>query len=138
MLRPAALAILATLLLSAPAGAATTIVPDRLDDPPAGTDCSPGHAAGTCSLRKAVVTATDGDTVALGAGTYELASGELLVANDVSIAGAGPGATTIKQTTAKARVLEFDLGTTGSMSDLTITGGNVAGADGSAGTIASP
>jgi hypothetical protein len=138
MPRSTVLAVLSTLALAAPAAAATTIVPDRFDDPAIGTSCAPAHPAGTCSLRAAVTAATDGDAIALAAGTYALAHGELLVANDVSFTGAGADATTIRQTTTGARVVEFGTGTTSSMRELTVTGGNLVGDNSPNGTVGSP
>src|SRR5215211_4591494 len=137
MSRAPLLATLISLALAAPAGAATTIVPDTFGDQlPA--DCAPGHAAGTCSLREAVNAVADGDRIQLGEGTYTLALNQLLVSDDVALIGAGPTATTIEQHTPGKRVIEFDVGTTSSMSGLTITGGKLAGNNGANGTAITP
>jgi hypothetical protein len=98
MFRAPLLAVLSALVLAAPAGAETTIVPDTFGDaPPAG--CAQGHAAATCSLRQAVNDAQDGDTIQLLEGTYTLALDQLLVSDDVAFIGAGPSGTTIEQNT---------------------------------------
>jgi hypothetical protein len=137
MFRAPLLAVLAVLVLAAPAGAATTIVPDTFGDAlPA--DCTQGHAAGTCSLRQAVSDAQDGDTIQLLEGTYTLALDQLLVGDDVALIGAGPSGTTIEQHTPGKRVIEFDTGTTASMTGLTVTGGNLVGSDGANGTFITP
>jgi CSLREA domain-containing protein len=137
MSRAPLLAVLSILALAAPAGAATTIVPDTFDDQlPA--DCSAGHPAGTCSLREAVTEAQDGDRIQLAEGTYALQLNELLVDQDVTFVGAGPSKTIIQQHATGKRVLEFDVGTTASMSGLTITGGNLVGSDGANETMVTP
>src|SRR4051794_29687254 len=99
MPRRPVLTVLLTMLLAGPAHAATTITPDRLDDPPLGTNCAAGHPAGTCSLRAANAAAANGDTVAVSPGTYLLTHGELLVTKNVAFTGAGTSATTIQQAT---------------------------------------
>ena len=96
MSRVPLLAVLTAVALAAPAGAATTIVPDNFGDQLPG-DCTSGHAAGTCSLRQAVNAAQDGDRIELAAGTYALALDQLLVTTDVTIEGEGPAATIIEQ-----------------------------------------
>lgn len=133
MSRAPLLAVVTTLALAAPAGAATTIVPDTFDDQlPAA--CAPGHPAGTCSLRQAVNSAQDGDRIQLAEGTYRLELDQLLATTDVSIIGAGPGATTIVQQAPGKRVIKFDTGTSASLAGLTITGGNFFGGNGADGT----
>src|SRR4051794_27513540 len=138
MLLRQVLAVLLMMLLVGPAQAATTITPDRLDDPLLGTNCAAGHPAGTCSLRAASAAVADGDTVALDEGTYVLSHGELFVTKSVAFTGMGPSATTIQQATVGARVIRFDTGTTASMGGLTITGGNLVGTPGTPGTGGGP
>ncbi|MDX6659093.1 MAG: hypothetical protein QOH62_3886 [Solirubrobacteraceae bacterium] len=139
MLRTPVLLILAALVLASPAAAATTIVPDRFDDPlPVGTSCAPGHPTGTCTLRAAVAAGANGDTVALAAGEYALEQGQLQVTTDITITGSGPAATTIRQLTVGKRVMEFDPLVTGAMQGLTITGGNIVGGPGANGSLATP
>ena len=119
------------------ASAATTIVPNRFDDPTSGgTDCTPPEPADGCSLRGALEAAQNGDTIELAAGSYILSRRELHVTHQVTIVGAGPQATTIEQSSAPGsedRVIHVELGVGLTMSGLTITGGDVVGANGGAG-----
>ena len=105
---------------------ATTYVPNLFGDPLiGGADCTPPESPSSCSLRGAVATAKDGDTIKLAAGTYELSLGSSLdVKAKIAIAGAGPTATTIEQT-ASNRVIEVDKGLT--LSGVTVTGGHLTG-----------
>src|SRR5436190_4666569 len=103
MSRAPLLAILAFAALAAPAGAATTFVPDTFGDQlPA--SCSAGHPAGTCSLRQAVAQAQNGDTIQLAQGTYTLLLDQLLVGHDLAFVGAGAGQTLIEQHATGKRV----------------------------------
>ncbi len=131
-----AAACLLLVLLSAGSAHAATITPSRHDDPASGgTTCVP--TASDCSLRGAVAAAQIGDTVQLGSGDYPLSQGELAVGKNITIAGAGPSATTIRQTTQK-RVIHVTGGTGLTLTGLTVTGGHVTAANGSAGTSVSP
>ncbi len=151
----AALLLAAGLLTpAAPAQAAGTInVNTTLDD------YGPGA---TCSLREAVRTANDGAnfggcvlsgtqpfTINLPAGTYSLtipgtnedfnASGDLdLRVSGTSIVGAGAATTTIQHTRSD-RVIDFGPQVapsfSGSLSNLTVTGGSVGGTYGGGGII---
>ncbi|MBS1676695.1 MAG: hypothetical protein JST08_04835 [Actinobacteria bacterium] len=118
---------------AASAGAATTFTPNTFKDPGGATQCTPPLAAEGCSLRGAIADAQNGDTVQLGAGTYKLgAAGELVLIKKITIVGAGPGQTTIEQTAAQ-RVMRVEGGLT--MSGVTITGGEVVGKRGPAGSV---
>jgi hypothetical protein len=143
--RPALLAcvfLVLGLLVAPGVAAATTYSPNRFDDPigpGAGTNCTPPAPANGCSLRGAIAAAKAGDTIQLQAGTYELSSaGQLNITKQLTILGAGPGATTIEAGTAgePSRVIEVKGGVGLTMSALTITGGEVIGADGAPGTTA--
>jgi CSLREA domain-containing protein len=151
----AALLLAASLLApAAPAHAAGTITVTTTADE---------YGAGpACSLREAVRTANDGAnfggcvlsgtqpfTINLPAGTYQLtigganednnATGDLDIrASGTAIVGAGAANTTIQQTTSD-RVLDFNPqytgGFSGSLSNLKVTGGNVAGTFGGGGIL---
>lgn len=112
--------------LAAASAQATTYVPNLFSDPLlGGTDCSPPETPNSCSLRGAVIAAKDGDTIKLAAGTYKLSvGGSLDVKTKITIAGAGPTATTIEQT-ALDRVIDVDKGLT--LSGVTVTGGHLVG-----------
>jgi hypothetical protein len=133
----AALCALVALICAGSASAATTFAPNRFDDPASGgTDCAPPAPPDGCSLRGAVEAAQNGDTIQLAAGTYVLSRGELRLTHEVTIAGAGPQATTIEQSSAAGsedRVIRVELGVGLAMSGVTITAGDVVGADGGAG-----
>jgi hypothetical protein len=129
-------------VLVATAEAATTYTPNRFDDPigpGAGTNCTPPAPANGCSLRGAISLAKAGDTIQLQAGTYGLSSaGQLNITKQLTILGAGPGATTIEAGTAgqPSRVIEVQGGVGLTMSGVTITGGEVIGNDGASSTSA--
>lgn len=108
-MRPRAVRVLLALLLPMALGArpspthAAAIVVTRFDDP-APNSCQPGD----CSLREAIIAAnaTNGrDTIVLAPGTYTLsiagagedaaAAGDLDIAGDLTLTGAGAGLTTI-------------------------------------------
>jgi hypothetical protein len=128
-------------VLVAPAAAAT-LSPNRFDDPigpPPATNCTPPVPVNGCSLRGAISVAKTGDTIQLQAGTYKLSSaGQLNITKQLTILGAGPGATTIEAGTAgqPSRVIGVQGGVGLTMSGVTITGGEVVGTDGAAGTTA--
>jgi hypothetical protein len=112
------------------APAATTLTPNRFDDPSSGgTSCSPPAPASACSLRGAVAAAQHGDTIQLGAGTYLLELGALQLPKSITISGAGPAATTIRQT-GDGRVIKIENQAGLTMSGVTITGGHLVGGDG--------
>jgi len=94
----------------------------RLDDP-AGAGACPAD----CSLRQALAAVTPGGAVAVPPGRYSIA-GQLLIAQDVTIAGAGARATSIVQT-AGGRVIEVAAGTV-VISGVTITGGRTSSGGG--------
>ncbi len=89
--------------------------------------------AGGCSLRGAFAAAQDGDTVQLAAGVYTLTFGQLTAGHSITVVGAGRAATTIRQT-AQARVIRADASPF-TLSGLTVTGGHLVAADGSAGAV---
>jgi CSLREA domain-containing protein len=83
----AASLILAALgLLAAPVSAATVVVNTN-------ADLNTGSCSSTCSLRDAVATANDGDTVQVPAGHYVLTLGEIAFNKNLTIAGAGARST---------------------------------------------
>lgn len=124
----AALALTPALAHAAPSFAVTTT-----DDAPGAGQCASG---GACSLRQALAAAAPGGgTIALPAGDYRLTQGALRAASfaeALTLTGAGAGATSIVQTSAGERVLEV-LGSV-EIRGVTITGGDLRGAPGSAGT----
>jgi hypothetical protein len=83
--------------------------------------------SGPGSLRAALASAADGDTIdASGiSGTITLTSGELVVSNGVSITGPGPDQLAINGNHA-SRVLSIGPGVTVTVSSLTITNGSTA------------
>lgn len=136
--RPAGLALVVAVLALAPAAAqaATFTVspsaPDVGDATPDGA-CNTG---GACSLREAVDEANalaGADTIVIaGPGTIALTNlaGDLDVSDDLTIAGAGMAATTIRQDVAD-RVLDVAESTRLTLEDLAITGGSAPpGTDG--------
>ena len=128
------IALLATViaLFASASAQATVYEANRFGDPPVGgADCTPPAPPEGCSLRNAIAFAKDGDTVKLLSGTYTVVFGALEVEETITIVGAGPTSTTIKQT-AIDRVLEADEGLT--MSGVTITGGHVIGNAGAGGS----
>jgi hypothetical protein len=129
-------ALLAT--LGAGSAAAATLSPNRFDDPapPAGQSCTPPAPPNGCSLRGAIDAAGTGDTVKLAAGTYTLSLDSLDFTKSLTIAGAGPQATIVKQT-GIGRV--FEVSATGfpwALQGLTVTGGNVVATSGANGSAA--
>jgi hypothetical protein len=138
------LAVLAGLLLNAPAYAGLTMtVNDTLDE----VDVNPGDGvcsteAGTCTLRAAVMEANatieaGADEIRLPAGTYQLtipvpadaevskdAHGSLRLGyyQPLVLSGAGPDSTIIEQTT-EDRVILVPLGEQVTIRGVTITGG---------------
>ena len=116
------LAVTAALAFAVPAPAAATTytVSSHAD--------AGGCAGTTCeSIRAALRTAGDGDSIQIGAGEYRLTAGQLQVDRDVTIAGAGAGATTIVgDVEHQARVFQVGGGQTVpavAISHLTIAGG---------------
>jgi hypothetical protein len=142
--RPALLLACVFLVLTAlvaPAAAATTFSPDLFEDPAGplpGTNCTPPAPVKNCTLRDAIAVAKAGDTIQLQAGTYKLAAaGQLNITKQLTIRGAGPGATTIEAgTVGQSRVINVENSVGLTMMGLTITGGEVIGADGADGVIA--
>jgi hypothetical protein len=118
------------------AAAASTLVPNRFDDPapPAGTSCTPPAPPDGCSLRGAIDAAQAGDTVKLGAGTYTLSLDSLDVPQSITITGAGPQSTTVQQT-GTGRVFEQSgVSVPWALQGVTVTGGNIVGTKGTNGS----
>ncbi len=124
------LAVLASLLVAAPAQAATFVVTKK-------EDSRDGVCNTDCSLREAVDAANasgGADEVLLPAGVLRLtlfpiqedlnASGDIDVHSDITIRGAGPAATTI-QSALDDRVIDLHGGSEADLRllDLTVTGG---------------
>jgi hypothetical protein len=142
--RPALLAcvfLVLTVLVAPAVATATTLSPDLFGDPAGplpGTNCAPPAPVKNCTLREAISVAKAGDTIQLQAGTYGLAFGQLNITKQLTILGAGPGATTIEAGTAgqPSRVIRVESGAGLTMSGVTITGGEVIGNDGASSTSA--
>ena len=117
----------------------TTIIVDTTDDV---LDAGDGRT----SLREAINTAAANDTIQLGAGTYSLTLtsgageadfGDLDVTQNLTILGAGSGATRIDaggDTGIGDRVFEVSAGSTLHLEDVTITGGRSTGDGGAINT----
>jgi CSLREA domain-containing protein len=88
----------------------------------ANTNAPSGGAAGEC------VAGGASDTIAVPAGTYTLSLGELSITTNLTLTGAGMGATTI-DANGTSRVLSIGPAAVVSISDVTVTGGNVAETD---------
>jgi hypothetical protein len=120
--RSLALASFVLLLAASTAGAAT-VSPNRFDDTtyPVGYSCP-----SDCSLRGAVSAAGQGDTIALQAGAYNLAS-PIHLSESVHVVGAGARSTSITSvgTAGLVNVTPTGIGT---FSDLSITSGEGASA----------
>jgi CSLREA domain-containing protein len=92
--------ILAALgLLAAPAVAATVTVNTTVDQ-------ATGSCASSCSLRDAVTTANEGDTVQIPAGHYVLTLGDIIFAKGLMIVGAGARSTVLDGNGA-SRIFQF-------------------------------
>ena len=130
----AALALLAIALGAPAATAATFTVTTNTDS--AGT-CP---AAGPCSLRQALDSTGNGDTVAVPAGTYTLdsANGQLDVSAGVTIDGAGQGSTMIVGPGNDRVMMIAGNATTVTISGLTITGGDTTSSGGGGVAAAGP
>jgi CSLREA domain-containing protein len=111
---------LLALAMSARAAGATTFTVTTMADT-AGT-CT---AAGPCSLRQAITSAADGDTITVPAGGYTLdaSNGQLVVTHGVTIDGAGLTTTTIDGDGVDRVLLIAGNATTATLRGLTITGG---------------
>jgi CSLREA domain-containing protein len=120
-------------LAGAPNAAAATFTVTRADDP------APGACDSDCSLREAVLAANAGsgaDAIVLPAGHFRLtlagagedaaATGDLDLTGSVTITGAGARSTVI-DAAGGDRVFDVAAGTTVDISEVTVTGGLVAG-----------
>lgn len=127
-LRVALLAAAASLVASAPAAASTYTV-TGFGDSLSGT-CQPaGEGAVSCTtLRAAVQSANEGadeDTIALSAGTYVVNSGQIVINQTVTVAGAGARATVIDATGNGAPTFTVS-GQDITLGNLTVRGGSGA------------
>ena len=127
-------ALAASVALAAAANAhAATFTVTRPDDP------APGACDSDCSLREAVLAldvGSGGDTIVLPGGRYRLAipgtgedaaaKGDLDLTKNATITGAGARSTTIDGLGVD-RVLDVATGVTAVVTDVTVTGGQVAG-----------
>jgi hypothetical protein len=106
------------------------------------SDGSGSCTRAVCTTLRAAVASADanpGSTIALGAGTYTLSSGELDIDSTstqtsgyaLSITGAGENQTVIQQTDGHDRVISIPVGGPYLLKDLEVTGGHLVGADGS-------
>src|SRR3954452_23033977 len=92
------LAVLAAFFLFAGAAQASTITVSVTDDPAGAGSCL---AAGPCSLRQAIASASANDVIQLGGtaqdpNVYTLTQGTtILVSQNLTIVGNGPGATIV-------------------------------------------
>jgi hypothetical protein len=86
-------------------------------------DSGGGCVPGNCALRSALAGAAPGGVVTLPAGHYNLEA-PLTINRDVTIAGAGPGTTTLDGQGSN-RVLDVTAGTL-ALSGVTVTGGHTA------------
>jgi hypothetical protein len=94
------------------------------------------HDDGAGSLRKALTSSNSGDTVKVPAGHYVLTSGELFLAHELKIVGAGARKTVI-DANGNSRVLEINYGPGKvRISDLTIREGDTDGVDDGGGIYA--
>jgi hypothetical protein len=113
-----------------------TSTADSTSDPADVGACASG---GACTLRQAITAAAGGGTIELPAGQYVLTNGELTVAPAaaLTIAGAGAGATAIRQQTDARRVLSVSGGPV-AISGVEISGGSLVGETGTAGVPGHP
>jgi CSLREA domain-containing protein len=113
-------AIAAFLLAGAPARASFLPVTTTIDE----SDGSCGD--GDCSLRDALAVHVSGDTIVIPASVtpYQVTLGELVIASDVILSGAG-AATTVIQANGSNRVFHAQPGVIAAFQDVTVTGGGV-------------
>lgn len=115
---------LAILVLLAPAAGAETFTVETTGD----TSGNPADCimpAGTCTLRAAIVAAAPGDTIVLGAGSYENTGNDFTIGIDdhVSIVGAGARATTVTEVSGgDGRVFLVEQGARLELTSLTVSG----------------
>jgi hypothetical protein len=101
---------------------ATTFTVDTSSDP-ASTDCTPGHPAGTCSLRGAIAAAASADTVVIAPNVDPvLTMGEIATGTPVTIQGQGARSTVVSGNNASGIFHVTAGGLT--ISALTLTGGS--------------
>ena len=127
-------ALLALAISARAAGATTFTVTTPADVAGACT------AAGPCSLRQAITSAADGDTIMVPAGGYTLdaSNGQLVVTHGVTIDGAGLATTTIDGDGVDRVMMIAGNATTATLSGLTITGGASTDAAGGGLSVTGP
>jgi hypothetical protein len=128
----AGLIAVALFVFAAQAQAATFTVGATDDN----SDCASPPNGNNCTLRQLVSTVPAGSTITVPAGTYSLTGGELSVAQNMTIVGAGARTTHVQQQTANSRVFDVQPGVTSTISGLdmffgkttsTSTNGNFGG-----------
>jgi uncharacterized repeat protein (TIGR01451 family) len=113
------------------AQAATTWTVASTADDSGSSACDP--TTSTCpTLRDAVNNSSAGDTVNVPAGSYTLTNGQLSVAHDLTINGAGAASVTVSGNNS-SRVFEIENGVTATLSGVTVTAGNGSGGAGGTG-----
>jgi hypothetical protein len=131
-----ALVVVAALGLPAAPALATTYTVSGTSDP-----VSASCGASVCSSLRAAVAAANaapGSTLQLAPATYTLSQGALVLTQNMTITGAGRDATTIHQTAADRVLFANQANATTAISDLTISGGNITGAEPANGVSATP
>jgi len=131
-IRCVVLAVLASLVIAAPAGATVYTVMPGID--PDNNPCPLASAgAGTCSLREALAAVNaggGGDTIMLPAGNYPNIQGaEFAIGKTVTILGAGSATTTVNGSPSSG-VFDVTAPVVATISDVTITGGNATSGGG--------
>ncbi len=118
-----------------------TLVVDRLDDSVSADECT--ASANDCSLRRAIETANDGDTIAFDPTVFNLTSvapqaqtivlvGEIAITSDITITGPGASVLSVDAGPGTNRIFNVAAGTTVSMSGVTLTGGSLPASSGGA------
>ena len=116
------LALAGTIAFAAQAEAATFTVGSTADT----GGCSKPPTGTTCTLRQLVNSVPAGSVIDVPAGTYTLTAGELLVNQNLTIAGDGARTTTVEQNppagTPTARVFDVQRDANGAVPTVTISG----------------
>lgn len=127
---------IAALLPIAPVAAATLTVNSLADD--GNGTCT----AAKCTLRDAILGTSAGDTVGFSlpaSSTITLTNGQLLIDKNMTISGPGPGALSVRRSSAAGtpsfRIFNIAASATATLSGLTIANGLVAVVGGSGGGI---
>ena len=114
------IAVVVFLVLAAQAQAATFTVGATDDN----NDCVSPPNGNNCTLRQLVTSVPAGSTIFVPAGPYMLTAGELSIAQNMTITGAGARTTEISQQTANARVFDVQPGVGATISGLQIAFGS--------------